>query len=184
MASHIRHIARNNDVSHHIIYIAWISKKIRGGGSPFSRYLGFYWSDFDKQGLILKLRNSSNQYSRKLSARECRSTVKSRIFSLAKLKCYTVHFVNPAIPAFTLFFFGLQWAPWLKFYYHDCLSGTEMPNYWIDPHLILAAPHFSLPFFSKRAKKRYYWRLKSFKTWWPCHASCNRCIVIWYWWQN
>ena len=47
-------------------------------------------SNFDKQGLILKLRNSSNQKSRKLSARECLSTVKSRIFSLAKLKCHTV----------------------------------------------------------------------------------------------
>ncbi len=65
-------------------------QKSRGRGSPFSRYLGFYWSKFDKQGLILKLRNSSKQNSRKLSAREYASTVKSRIFSLAKLKCYTV----------------------------------------------------------------------------------------------
>ena len=51
-----------------------------------SVFLGFYWADFDKQGLILKLRNSSNQKSRKLRARECSNTVKSRIFSLAKFK--------------------------------------------------------------------------------------------------
>ena len=66
------------------------SPKAVGVGLPFCWYLGFYWSDFDKQGLILKLRNSSNQNSRKLSARECPNTVKSRKFSLAKLKCYTV----------------------------------------------------------------------------------------------
>ena len=39
--------------------------------------------------LILKLRKPSIQNSRKLSAPELPSTVNSRKFSLAKLKCYT-----------------------------------------------------------------------------------------------
>ncbi len=39
-------------------------------------YFVFYWSDFDKQRLILKLRNFSNQNLQKLSVREFPSTVK------------------------------------------------------------------------------------------------------------
>ncbi len=54
-----------------------LPQKIRGRVSPFSSKLGFYWSDFDKQGPILKLRNSSNQNLRELSVRETPSTVRS-----------------------------------------------------------------------------------------------------------
>ncbi len=57
--------------------------------------LAFKWSDFQTQATVGKLRTSAMQKSRKLSARELPSTVKSRKFSLVKLKCYTVAVCGP-----------------------------------------------------------------------------------------
>ena len=61
-----------------------------GGGSPFSQYLGFYWSDFDKQGLILKLRHSSDHKFAKFSCREPPGAANSRNFPVVKFSCFTV----------------------------------------------------------------------------------------------
>ena len=36
------------------------SKSLQGVGVPFCRYLGFYRAEFDKQGVILKVKSSSS----------------------------------------------------------------------------------------------------------------------------
>ena len=56
-----------------------------------------FWPFYSFQGVILKFHHLSH---------------------CIKIVIIKLHFVNPAIPAFALFFFGLQWAPWLKFFYN------------------------------------------------------------------
>ncbi len=61
-----------------------------GLGLVFLRYLWFYWSDFDKQGLIGKLIKSSNQRIAKFSCRETHDGALSRNFHVVKFSCFTV----------------------------------------------------------------------------------------------
>ncbi len=60
------------------------------GGLNFLQYLWFYWSDFDKQGLILKLRSSSIRKFAKISCARIACGRKSRKFPVAKISCSTV----------------------------------------------------------------------------------------------
>ena len=72
----------------------WLRLELLGVGLAFSRYLRFWWSDFDKQGLILKLRGSSIQRFAKFSCREPPDAANSRNFHVVKISCFTVTIKN------------------------------------------------------------------------------------------